>query len=511
VLEAGPEFNCARSELTRSLGGSGKHGVMESRYPSSERRRKKIKLGAEVSMFPLLFVGSVGVVVAIAICWPTGLLFLGAAAAFAFMVAIPFRPELGVTAILIITSTIIFDKHVYLLRIPIGIGHVLIPDLVLAALLCAIIIVCLWQKERRLVRTPLDLPLLAFLCIGYLSTLIAIASSSLLFKEALDETRYFSYYLIFFIITNLVRDKKQIHFLVNSILVLGTLVAVAMIVQFGIGESVQILPGRLEALSTRGMVHHDIARIIPPGHSLVVLGFILMTVTLCVEKLRAISTLKLSQLAILGTGVVLIFYRHYWVMVVLVVFFLMFLLKGNERKKLIIGGMSIMIFGISLFIFVGLFAHDSKLGKVGKATCERMVTLFKSRTYESNDSTWRDRYVEYGYAFSQVGSHPTLGMGLGAKYRPLLPDVDYEGYDGRGWLHNGHLWILVKTGALGYISMVWLSVMFLSQGFRGWRHVADPKMRATVLAVTLTYLAIQIASIVEPLMMKAERRNGSLL
>lgn len=455
-------------------------------------------------MFPLLFVGSIGVVVGIVICWPTGLLFLGAAAALVIVVAIPFRPELGVIGILIVTSTIIFDKHVALLRIPIGIGNVLIPDVVVTALLFEIIIVGLWHKERRLVRTALDLPLLSFLCIGYLSTFIAIATSSLLFKEALDETRYCSYYLVFFIITNLIRDKKQIHFLINSILVLGTLVAVVMIVQFGIGESVQILPGRLEALRTQGMVYHDISRIIPPGQSLVVLGFILLTVSLCVEKLRAISILKLFQLAVLVTGVVLIFHRHYWVMVGLVVFFLLFLLKGNERKKLIMGGIAIMVFGISLFIFVGLFAPDSKLEKVGKATYGRMVSLFKSRTYESNDSTWRDRYVEYGYALSQVRSHPILGMGLGAKYRPLLPDVDYEGYDGRSWLHNGHLWILVKTGVLGYISMTWLSVMFLSQGFRGWRYVADPKMRATVLAVILTYLGIQIASIVEPLMMKAE-------
>lgn len=462
------------------------------------------QLSTRIPVFPLIFAGSMGAVVALTICWPICILFIGAAAAFVFVFTIPFRPEIGIIGILIVTSTLVFDKQVYLLRIPIGIGHLTIPDVLLIALFFEVIIVGLWNKKRIFVRTPLDLPLLAFLCIGYLSTFIAIATSSLLFKEALDETRYFSYYLIFFVVTNLIREKKQIHLLVNSILVLGTLVSLVMIIQFGIGESVQIVPGRLESLKTQGIVYHDISRIIPPGQSLVVLGFILLIVSLCVEKMSPITTLKLSQLAVLGTGVVLIFYRHYWVIIGLVVFFLLLLLRGEARKKLILGGIAIMFFAISLFLFFGLFAPDSKLGIAGKASYERMLTLFESSTYESADSTWRERYIEYGYALSQIGSHPILGMGLGAKYRPLLPEIDYEGYDGRSWLHNGHLWIIVKTGVLGYISMAWLSVMFLSQGFRGWRYVAEHRMRATVLAITLTYLGVQIASIVEPLMMKAE-------
>jgi len=89
---------------------------------------------------------------------------------------------------------------------------------------------------------------------------------------------------------------------------------------------------------------------------------------------------------------------------------------------------------------------------------------------------------------------------MGAKYRPRDPILDQRspsGYavDLRGLIHNGHLWILLQSGLLGYLSLMWLSLVFLMRGFRYWRDIASGRMRGVVLGFTLAYLAVLIAAV----------------
>jgi O-antigen ligase len=87
---------------------------------------------------------------------------------------------------------------------------------------------------------------------------------------------------------------------------------------------------------------------------------------------------------------------------------------------------------------------------------------------------------------------------MGAAYRPVDLRIDWR--DAAGFheltrhIHNGHLWILLQSGLLGYLSFVWLSLLFLVRGFRNWRRVSDHKMRGVLLGFTLVYLVVVIAA-----------------
>ena len=151
-------------------------------------------------------------------------------------------------------------------------------------------------------RTPLDRPLLIFYGVTLLSTFIAIFQSSVEVEEARRATRVLSYYLTFFIVTNLVRERRQLNFLLNGLFLLATIVAAAMVAQFLLGDSVQLLPGRVESLDTQGTMFEDVTRILPPGCSIVLVSFVDNLMHLGSRKIQATRMAEIPSMWLIGNG-----------------------------------------------------------------------------------------------------------------------------------------------------------------------------------------------------------------
>jgi len=137
---------------------------------------------------------------------------------------------------------------------------------------------------------------------------------------------------------------------------------------------------------------------------------------------------------------------------------------------------------------------------LARAAFARLSTLANPLTYEDPNSSLRWRDFEYGYALTQILTNPILGLGLGAKYRPLT-SKDYEGFDGRGFIHNGHLYIMLKSGILAYVALLWFLLAVLIRGLSNWQRIPDPYIRGIVVAFALTSLGVLIVSNVEPYLM----------
>ena len=109
--------------------------------------------------------------------------------------------------------------------------------------------------------------------------------------------------------------------------------------------------------------------------------------------------------------------------------------------------------------------------------------------------------IENAYALSTIASNPWIGLGMGFTYRPWDrrldgPHPSRSDYDFRKHIHNSHLWILLQSGLLGYLSFMALSLVFLIRGFRYWRSVADIRFRGVVLGFAVAYLGVLIAAVV---------------
>jgi O-antigen ligase len=426
------------------------------------------------------------------------LLVFGMLTAALFTYATLKRPEIALVGILIATSSIVFEDQ--LPKASIGGGTLHIPDLLLLGLLGLMAFRWLVKPEFKIVRTPLDRPLLIFYGVTLLSTFIAIFRSSVDVVDAKIAIRVLSYYLTFFIVTNLVRELRQLNFLLNSLFLLATVVAAAMILQFFIGHTVQLLPGRVESLGIKGGIYEEITRIIPPGLSILLVSFCALLCILVLEKNRPRRLFEFLQFGLLGIALLFTFLRSYWAVLIIVLFLLAYIFRGYDRRRLIRGGV-VAVFSAALILLVIFIDPSSRAARLASASMDRLDTLGRSGTYQGKDSSLNWRMIENRYALSAIASHPLLGLGMGAKYRPLdfridLRDPSLRSFDFRGFIHNGHLRILLQSGLIGYLCLIWLSLGFLIRGFRHWRSITNDRMRGVVLGFTLVYLAILIAALV---------------
>jgi hypothetical protein len=438
--------------------------------------RQSFRISFRPNVSQILVGCSLGLILGIACIWFSSLLVVGILAAAAlFMYATLKRPEIGLLGYLIMTSTFIDSDN--LPRIPIGVGRLLITDIIILAMIGLILIRLLLKSDFRIIHTPLDLPLLAFWGIGMFATFIAIAQSSLTVNESLGEVRTVFGYLTFFIVTNLVREEGQLRTLLRGLFFLAAVVAFAMIAQFLIGSDVQILPGRVETLDTEGVDVMGVTRLIPPGESLVFTAFLAITVTLVIDKLNLKKIWMILVWGLTGLGVVFTFKRNLWIAVCIALCFLAALSWRRVRLRMV-GGILVFI-SIATILLLQIFSlPESHMKKLATGAFDRLASLTKPKTFEDPDSSFRWRDFEYKYAMPQIASNSLIGLGLGTKYRPFVAGKDWVGTDGevhdlRRFIHNGHLSIIVKSGLVGYLSFLVFSLIALVRGFKFWRRNPD--------------------------------------
>jgi O-antigen ligase len=445
-----------------------------------------------------------GLILGIACLRFSVLLVFGILAAVLFIYATRKRPEIALLGIVIATSSIVFEEQLPLTSI--GSISLHIPDLLLLSLLGLVIVRWVMEPEFKIVRTPLDRPLLIFYGGTLLSTFIAISQSSVDILDARRGIRVLSYYLVFFIVTNLVRELRQLNFLLNSFFFLATIVAVTMVVQFFLGHTVKLLPGHVESLGTQGVVYGDVTRIVPPGWSIILVSFVALLCILVLEKTKPRRLLKFLQFGLLGIALLFTFLRSYWAALIILFFLLGYIFRGYDRQRLIRWCL-VALFSTAMILLVIFSDPDSRAARLAGASMDRLSTLGRSGTFRGEDSSLNWRKIENRYAFSTIASHPWIGLGIGFAYRPWDARLDWRSAGGsvqdfRNHIHNGHLWILLQSGLLGYLSLIWLSFVFLMRGFRYWRSIVDDRLRGVVLGFTLVYLVVLIVAVVNSTFMQ---------
>jgi hypothetical protein len=410
-------------------------------------------------------------------------------------------PELSILAVIAALCTILPEESMPVINI--GTGRLYMTEPILLGLYTIVIVRWLVDRSFRLVHTPLDLPLLLFYIWAMGTTVIAVVQGRAEPAGFIPEVRIASYYLIFFVITNLVREKQQLERLIQGFFFFATVVAVAMIYQYTMGTSVAFLSGRVEVLETAGTVRSDVTRITDTsGEGIITLAFILKSVLLMTKSIKVQRVPALVQWVLFGVALIMSFNRTHWVVSGLIILVTALIVRGEMRQRLLKWAL-IIIYLVPLAAIPLLVMPESKAGKLVIAAVERIATVTDSESYAkgSNTSTIRWRDFEYTYGFRQVQQHPVLGVGLGADYRPAVFGIDDEYFDGRGYTHNAHLWLAVKTGLVGYLLFMWLAVLFVWRGFKHWNQIEDGHLKSVVLGTSLAMAGLIIAGILHPIFM----------
>ena len=406
------------------------------------------------------------------------------------------KPELGILGFVALTSTVLESESNP--GISIGFGHIYLSDILVFFSFLYIIWRLMFRLETKFVRTPLDIPLVLFILVALVSTGVAMLRGTVTLKACLGPVRDVVNYAIFFGVTNLVRSEKQLKLVLGSMIGFAIMVSIVMMAQYALGTKLPFLPGRVEVLLTEGTRYSSVTRIIPPGYSIVFVGFVTACSIWFFDNTQRRSWALALPIFITGMGVLLTFKRHFWG--ALMVIFLIMLLLGNRKEiqRILIRGLStIAVMAVAIYFILN---YTGSLGpNLIKGAVDRFLSLSQANTYEDPDSSLRWRDFENQYAMSNILSHPLIGIGLGTRYRPWVPSRDWANFDGRAFIHNGIFWLLLRTGSLGFIFMTWLMTIYVVRGFKYWRLVHNSTYSAYMLGFTFSMLGMLMGIWVEPL------------
>lgn len=403
------------------------------------------------------------------------------------------KPLWGILSILVVTSSIFEEGTLPVINI--GIGNFHIVDLVLLFLLFLIIIKMMLGQITTLKQSPLDWFLVAFWLAAIIALLTAVFRFGVMIKNALSELRIITFYMVFFLVTNLVKTKEELKLLTKGAIGLATAIAVFMLAQSVLGDSFSLVSARVESLSTAGVVHESVIRVITPGTNLIFIMLITSLSILIVSRLNKKHIFLSLNIITLFVGIILSYNRNNWVAIILMMMILFFIVPVNGRIKIIFGTSGIVFIAFLIVIWAGI--QNGRLMEYLSSTSERFTSLFNGNDLYEND-TLLDRKIENEYAFDKIESYPLFGIGLGNSYRPFEewnPKINL-------YIHNGYWWILMKMGFLGFIPFLILGVNFLFRGFLMWQKIPDEFLRGMVIGNTLAFLALCISATVAPVFMQ---------
>ena len=409
------------------------------------------------------------------------------------------HPEVGVLTMVAYTSSILSEEMVPL--IPIG-GVSLQPSDVLLGWL---LLILLWRvavtRDLHLHPTPLDLPILILVGVCVFSTFRGIAQGDTPFHSGVRDLRPTLYYLLYFPLIHLIPDALAQRRLWIGLLLLASLTSLAALLQSALGPSVPILPGRVESLYTAGSRYEEIARVIPPGESLIFLFFILIGVSLAWGRRNSDTWRKLALMGILSIGLVLTYRRMLWGAAAAALI-LAWLLVGREKRRCM-NGRVLTGLGLTGLLLATLWvvAPGSDLVRSLEATIKRATTLFDAETYDRGDrdkNTLEMRAIELEHALPQVLPPSLLGIGLGSPYRPCLPMDSDASCQIPKYIHNGPVALVLRLGLVGFLAYLWICGLTLAQGYGRWRQMATSGDRIIVLACTLALTMLILSSLLEP-------------
>lgn len=437
----------------------------------------------------LLSALALGVVIIISSSFLVVLIPIGAFILYVFTK----KPELGILAIIAIIASIIFEQDLPLIPVPGGSLH--ITDVILLFLLSRILIKARTDGNFKYLTTPLDLPIFLFILAAFISAGISIFRSGLDINSVIRGLRLMIYYLLVIVITNLIRERKQIRLLFGGLFVIGSVVSLMMLIQARIGDSVRLLPGRVEEVS-----NFWTTRIIPPGKEVIFVMLISAICTLVIMNRPFFKTTYFFLIPILGGGVLLTYNRQFWGSMVfsLFIFFLLLSKVWKRRFFSLIG----MVFIFFILIIIPIIKLSHTAGIYSNSIVDRFSSLFTvKKTFASSSLEWRK--MENQYALRSIVKHPLLGVGLSNAYRPELIGREWGGgWDMTRYIHNGYLWILVNMGILGFLPLVWFYVLFLSRGLSNWRKIRNPVDKSAVIGFTISGIALALSILFEPRIMQ---------
>lgn len=342
--------------------------------------------------------------------------------------------------------------------------------------LLILIIVAAWlikmiqTGELKFVRTPLDLPIVAFILMAEVSLL----NSPSIQVSLRDLYRIIAVALLYFVLVNNIRTRRDVDVLLTAILITCGLVALNGALQ---DRGIAVFPGAVVE-DWRGKIVATIGN--PNFLSGYLAGGLLIAVAMLLTDLT-----KLKRLLVLFATVLMLvclvvaFSLGAWLGLLIAIIFGCIYLTRLKPGKISLSSRKSLYFLVGIFILTLLFYFTPN-------PFNGRPTTILAQALSSQD--WRggvdQRFLIWHCTTNMIKDHPILGSGIGSfKFRYLNYQYRFLGNGRHSFYvpfacradraHNEYLQVWAEMGILGLGILIWLLVTFYRNGLRMIRALND--------------------------------------
>jgi len=338
------------------------------------------------------------------------------------------------------------------------------------------------QEEIKIIRAPLNFPVLAFMAIGALSLLWSNSPMVSLLELPL----FLSGPILYFIVVNNVHDEHKINRLLTSLLIISSLLGLYGIFQYK-GMDFSFWKGninRQQVFGLFGSVNYFAEYLIVPLPLAISLFFTLQN--------RAHKILLLVGILAMGGSLILTFTRGSYLAIGISSLFMFLLYLVVQGKSFIKEHKKIFILTLALLILVTfVFALPSPLNKAGT-----VISQIKGRISVSQFTqgySLKRRIATWKFTGLIIKDHPILGSGIGTfKYNSLNYQARFfdQGenrslypYGIADKAHNEYLQLAAEIGMLGLGIFLWLIITYFNVGIKLLKKLKDKDKQGIIIGL----------------------------
>lgn len=350
-------------------------------------------------------------------------------------------------------------------------------ELLLLFFLFVLIAKILLNKGDSFVKTPMDMPIFLFFSVGFFSFLYAIFFFSTPISSAGRGLSVFVYYLMFFVVTNLIHSKKQVIVLTKGLIIITLAISLLVVLSVIFGVRIEFLSGQVKELTIMGSYYKGVTRVFLHATYLMLVFLIVLACKLAfVNTTRKWITTGI-QLVLILLGLFFSFTRSY--MIALIFPFVLLIFFGNRRTRgrIVSYGLLLLLIGTLFFQSIDFFKKYTIAGLASFTSIESEVVT--GRLAGRTDMNQ--------YAMTVIKQHPVLGIGISTSY--------FRG-KWQSFVHNGYLAVQLFMGIPGTVLLIWFFSLFLWRGFKKWRKIKDATFLLLVLGFTLSGIALLVTNLV---------------
>lgn len=190
-------------------------------------------------------------------------------------------------------------------------------------------------------------------------------------------------------------------------------------------------------------------------------------------------------------ALLLTFSRGYWVGTIIGILIVLFMLDTKNKIQLLLSVLIILLIGMGLLylLFPNIFTLviDSVLNR-----------LFSVGVATSKDISFLNRVAEWKALITEIMNSPVIGHGFGSSF--VFHDIIIHQQNQADFSHNYYLYILFKTGIIGFIIYFSFYLVLIIKSFRLYKYSDNQLYKAFGISSFSLLIVMLIVSNTSPLL-----------